>query len=54
MKEKKTKKANPESFRIPVEGSIGLLALGDVGLKAWRKARKEEIANDGKNKKQRG
>ena len=28
-------------FEIPVEGSLGLLALGAVGLRAWRKVRKE-------------
>ncbi len=26
-------------FRIPVEGSLGLLALGYKGLLAWRQAR---------------
>jgi hypothetical protein len=30
-------------FVVPPEGSLGLLALGAVGLKAWRKARKEHI-----------
>ena len=25
-----------EEFEIPVEGSLGLLALGDIGLLAWR------------------
>jgi hypothetical protein len=25
-----------ESFDIPVEGSLGLLALGDIGIWAWR------------------
>ena len=25
--------------KIPVEGSLGLLALGDVGFEAWRKAK---------------
>ena len=24
---------------IPVEGSLGLLALGDLGFEAWRKAK---------------
>lgn len=28
-------------FDVPVKGSLGLLALGDLGLKAWRKARRE-------------
>ena len=26
---------------IPVEGALGLLAMGAVGLKAWRKVRAE-------------
>lgn len=25
-----------QSFEIPLEGSLGLLALGDIGLIAWR------------------
>lgn len=40
-KEKKILTSKKEEFDIPVEGSIGLLALGDVGLRAWRKVRKE-------------
>ena len=28
-----------EDFDIPVEGSLGLLALGYVGLMAWRQKR---------------
>jgi len=28
---------DPEN--IPVEGSLGLLALGDLGFEAWRKAK---------------
>jgi hypothetical protein len=28
-------------FEIPVDGSLGLLALGAVGIKAWRKKRDE-------------
>ncbi len=35
-----------ELFNVPVEGSLGLLALGYVGLIAWRKKRKEvKLAN---------
>jgi len=30
-----------EEIEIPVEGSLGLLALGAVGIKAWRKKRRE-------------
>ncbi len=28
-----------EKFEIPEEGMLGLLALGDVGLKMWRQKR---------------
>jgi len=34
-------------YDIPVEGSLGLLALGAVGIIEWRKVRE---ANKGKNK----
>lgn len=32
-----------KAYEIPVEGSLGLLALGYVGLMAWR-AKKIEVA----------
>ena len=35
---------NNEKFEIPEEGMLGLLALGDVGLKMWRQKRKEAEA----------
>ncbi|MEZ5012829.1 MAG: hypothetical protein R2794_00925 [Chitinophagales bacterium] len=28
-------------FKVPVEGSLGLLALGYKGLVAWRQARRQ-------------
>ena len=28
-----------KAYEVPVEGSLGLLALGYVGLKAWREKR---------------
>ena len=28
-------------YKIPVEGSLGLLAYGDLGLRAWRKVKHE-------------
>ncbi len=34
-------KNNRKSFDIPVEGSLGLLALGAVGIRAWKKKREE-------------
>ena len=30
------------NYEVPVEGSLGLLALGDVALMAWRLKRKQE------------
>ncbi|HFA52118.1 MAG TPA: hypothetical protein ENJ95_24135 [Bacteroidetes bacterium] len=35
----KTKDGKP--FDVPVEGSLGLLALGDIGLIAWRQKRRQ-------------
>jgi len=32
-----------KEFEIPVEGSLGLLALGAVGINAWRKKQREMI-----------
>lgn len=34
-------KSDLKTFEIPPEGSLGLLALGAVGLRAWRKVRSE-------------
>ncbi len=38
-----------ETDAIPVEGSLGLLALGAVGIKAWRK-KKQELGYKNPNK----
>ena len=40
-------------FTVPPGGSLGLLALGSVGIRAWKKARKEyyEKEEDGKKEK---
>lgn len=32
---------NKEKYIFNVKGSLGLLALGDIGLKQWRKIKKE-------------
>ncbi len=30
-----------KEFEVPAEGSLGLLALGAVGIQAWRKKQRE-------------
>jgi len=50
MTEKKLYPQN-QIFEIPVDGSLGLLALGAVGLKAWRKKR-EEVKKRNESKEQ--
>lgn len=37
-----------EKFDIPEEGMLGLLAMGDIGLKLWREKRKK--TEDGRPK----
>jgi hypothetical protein len=33
---------NEHEYQITPEGSLGLLALGDIGLRAWRKVKEKE------------
>ena len=35
----------PKNYEITVEGSLGLLALGAAGIRAWRKKREEAKQN---------
>jgi len=30
-----------QEFAVPPGGSLGLLALGNIGVRAWKKAKKE-------------
>ena len=32
---------NGKEFQVPPGGSLGLLALGNVGIRAWKKAKSE-------------
>ncbi len=41
--------SDKQADAIPVEGSLGLLALGAVGIKAWRK-KKQELGYKNPNK----
>ena len=49
-KEKVVITFNGKPFEIPPGGSLGVLALGNVGIKACKKAKKafEESENNGK------
>ena len=39
---------NGKEFQVPPGGSLGLLALGNVGVRAWRSAQKEWREKEGK------
>lgn len=51
---KKQEEENTSKLIIPVEGSIGILALGDVGLKEWRAVRDQFEKEKFKLKKKKG
>jgi len=36
---------NGEPFEVPVDGSLGLLALGYVGVMLWREKRRKVLLN---------
>ncbi len=40
---------NGKPFEVPPGGSLGILALGSVGVRAWKKAKKEWEENQEKN-----
>ena len=42
-KESQSKADNNSNYQITEKGSLGLLALGDIGLRAWRKVKKESF-----------
>lgn len=46
----KEEKKEPRIYKIPVQGSLGLLALGAVGIREWRKAR--EAAKEDNSKEE--
>ncbi len=43
-----------ETFEVPVQGSLGLLALGDIGLLAWRQKKMQVFQEMQKQKSQQG
>lgn len=40
------KNSNESTFKITKKGSLGLLAYGDMGLREWRKVKKEFFKKD--------
>ena len=48
IRESKSVNIQGKEFIIPVEGSLGLLALGAIGLKAWRRAREKASKKENK------
>ena len=42
------KKTEKSSYNITAKGSLGILALGDIGLRAWRKVKQESNKKDSK------
>lgn len=34
-----------KKYKVPIEGSLGLLAIGAVGLIAWREKKREVLQN---------
>ena len=39
-------------FKVPPGGSLGVFALGSVGIRAWRKAKKEYEETEKNGKKE--
>ncbi|MDX1461679.1 MAG: hypothetical protein R3359_01380 [Marinirhabdus sp.] len=46
MNKNKMKRELFDANKIPIEGSLGVLALGDVGFTAWREIKKASNRND--------
>ena len=46
MEGKEQKNEDSLSFHITPKGSLGLLAYGDIGLREWRKVKKEFFKKD--------
>ncbi len=44
------KSPKKNNYKIPVEGSLGLLAYGDIGLREWRKVRNASKNSESPNK----
>lgn len=43
---------NMQSYSITVEGSLGLLTYGDIGLRAWREVKQKNNAEKNNHEKE--
>jgi hypothetical protein len=50
-KENKIITIKGSEFQVPPGGSLGLLALGNIGVRAWRRAQKEWKEKEGKERR---
>jgi len=48
FKESSSNNNKLNKYTITAKGSLGLLALGDIGLRAWREVKKEFFKKDSK------
>lgn len=44
---------NGKPFDIPPGGTLGILALGNVGIRAWKKAKEEWLKSNTDDKKEK-
>lgn len=51
MKANKIKREKFDPNKVPLKGSLGLLALGDIGFEAWRKVKIMNNINELNEKK---
>jgi len=52
MSKKELETEYNQPYKIPVEGSLGILAYGDLGLRAWRKVKHENKLKNDSNEKE--
>jgi hypothetical protein len=52
-KEKVTITMNGQPFEVPPGGTLGILALGNVGIKAWKQAKAEWSKSTENGKKEK-
>ncbi len=55
MKKQTTKsiQLKGETFKIPVGGTLGLLALGNIGVRAWKEAKANNLKDKPEEKNEK-